>query len=105
MRPIVPGAAETAPSRIGERIKLVRKASGLSVRAFARDLNCDPTAISRFEAGKAPVSREIALTIAYRFGAGLDFLFFNRLDTLPAELRTKIERAASRESATPDRDE
>ena len=85
--------AEQLPPGIGVRLRNARVQTGLSARAFARELGVSPSLISQIELGKAVPSVGTLYAIVTRLGISLDELFFD------AE-RTEMSAAASARPGT-----
>lgn len=66
---------------LGQRVADMREKKGWSQVAFARYLNIDPTALSRFEAGRIKDPRlSLVLDMADAFGVTADRLLGRKVD-------------------------
>lgn len=70
------------PEKVGERIKMVRKAHGLSQVKFGEAISQPASAVSNWERGAQRPGIPIAEEMARRFGITLDWLFLGRSETL-----------------------
>ena len=80
--------------RVAERLRLLRKAvSGDNQTAFAARLGIDVRRWNNFERG-SPLSKEIAFLLVQKVpGISLDWIYLDRLETLPFALREELEAA------------
>ena len=81
--------------QMGERLRAVRRARGLSLRELAKQLDVSPSLISQVETGRASPSVSTLYAIAQVLSVSVDDLLFNEADR---PQRTSPVRAAS----TPD---
>jgi transcriptional regulator with XRE-family HTH domain len=85
---------EMFPDRIGQRMKLIREAFGLSPAEMADTLGIERTYWSRFEGGKRAVSDETAYLLTDRFGITLDFLLLGKWDKLPLDVAERLRKVS-----------
>jgi transcriptional regulator with XRE-family HTH domain len=78
-------AAKGGPGGLGERVRQVRTARGMSVRELARRAGCSASLVSQVERGVTAPSAGVVCTLANQLGISLDFLFGTD-DIEPAEL-------------------
>jgi len=99
------------PDKVARRLKALRKELGFSTQVgFAAKLGIDKSTYNPFEKGTRPLTFETACLIRRHFGISIDWLFFGDLqqsaiqtmakigrgDDAPAEIGTKIRRAAQK---------
>ncbi len=60
---------------LGERIKLGRKSSGLSLRALAEEVGVSAQAISKYERDQDVPSSGVLLRLARALGVRVEFFF------------------------------
>jgi transcriptional regulator with XRE-family HTH domain/mannose-6-phosphate isomerase-like protein (cupin superfamily) len=60
---------------LGERLRQVRSARGISVRELARRAGCSASLVSQVERGVTAPSAGVVYTLANELGISLDFLF------------------------------
>jgi transcriptional regulator with XRE-family HTH domain len=63
------------PRGLGERLRQVRSARGISVRELARRAGCSASLVSQVERGVTAPSAGVVYTLANELGISLDFLF------------------------------
>ena len=68
-------AANGGPGGLGERLRQVRTARGMSVRELARRAGCSASLVSQVERGVTAPSAGVVYTLANQLGISLDFLF------------------------------
>jgi transcriptional regulator with XRE-family HTH domain/quercetin dioxygenase-like cupin family protein len=73
------------PGGLGERLRQVRTARGMSVRELARRAGCSASLVSQVERGVTAPSAGVAYSLANQLGISLDFLFGTD-DVEPGEL-------------------
>jgi transcriptional regulator with XRE-family HTH domain len=67
--------------RFGEKLRILRRRSGLSVRGLAREFGFSSHSyISEIETGKKRPSMELVIKIADRFGVSVDQLVRDELE-------------------------
>lgn len=71
----VPRAANEMPGRLGERLRQIRTARGISVRELARRAGCSASLVSQVERGVTTPSAGVVYSLANELGISLDFLF------------------------------
>lgn len=86
---------EMRADRIGQRLRLLRLALGMSPSEIADTLDIERTYWSRFEGGKRPITEAVAALLVVRFGVTLDWLILGKWDSLPFALAEKMRAAAS----------
>ena len=74
------------PGGLGERLRQVRTARGLSVRELARRAGCSASLVSQVERGVSAPSAVVVYSLATELGISLDSLFGER-DVEPGEPR------------------
>jgi mannose-6-phosphate isomerase-like protein (cupin superfamily)/DNA-binding XRE family transcriptional regulator len=70
-----PRAANEMPGRLGERLRQIRTARGISVRELARRAGCSASLVSQVERGVTTPSAGVVYSLANELGISLDFLF------------------------------
>jgi transcriptional regulator with XRE-family HTH domain/uncharacterized cupin superfamily protein len=80
-----PRAAHAMPGGLGERLRQVRVARGMSVRELARRAGCSASLVSQVERGVTTPSAGVVYSLASELGISLDFLFGTD-DVEPAQL-------------------
>ena len=78
-------ASNEVPGGLGERLRQVRSARGMSVRELARRAGCSASLVSQVERGVTAPSAGVVYALANQLGISLDFLFGTE-DVDPAEL-------------------
>ena len=68
-------AAGGSAGGLGERLRQVRTARGLSVRELARRAGCSASLVSQVERGVTTPSASVVYALAHQLGISLDFLF------------------------------
>jgi transcriptional regulator with XRE-family HTH domain len=68
-------AASGIPGGLGERLRQVRTARGISVRELARRAGCSASLVSQLERGVTAPSAGVVYALANQLGISLDFLF------------------------------
>ncbi len=68
-------AANGGPGGLGERLRQVRTARGMSVRELARRAGCSASLVSQVERGVTAPSAGVVYTLANQLAISLDFLF------------------------------
>jgi transcriptional regulator with XRE-family HTH domain len=68
-------AVNGMPGGLGERIRQVRTARGISVRELARRAGCSASLVSQVERGVTAPSAGVVYALANELGISLDFLF------------------------------
>jgi transcriptional regulator with XRE-family HTH domain/quercetin dioxygenase-like cupin family protein len=63
------------PGGLGERLRQVRSARGISVRELARRAGCSASLVSQVERGVTAPSAGVVYSLANELGISLDFLF------------------------------
>lgn len=85
------------------RIRLVRKAAGLSQKEFAALFSVDQTAVSNWELGKNGMDFSMADRIASHFALPVEYLYGKPYTlTRPQERWTSAEKEAYSRCATPE---
>jgi mannose-6-phosphate isomerase-like protein (cupin superfamily)/DNA-binding XRE family transcriptional regulator len=79
-----PRAANEMPGRLGERLRQIRTARGISVRELARRAGCSASLVSQVERGVTTPSAGVVYSLANELGISLDFLFGTQ-DVEPAK--------------------
>lgn len=82
--------AEMRPERIGERLRILREALGLSPAEMSDLLGIERTYWSRFERGNRPITETVAALLVERFGVTLDFLILGRWNNVPFEIAERM---------------
>ncbi|MGB9226655.1 helix-turn-helix domain-containing protein [Mycobacterium sp.] len=70
-----PRAADDMSGRLGQRLRQVRTARGMSVRELARRAGCSASLVSQVERGVTTPSAGVVYSLANELGISLDFLF------------------------------
>jgi transcriptional regulator with XRE-family HTH domain len=78
-------AASEGPGGLGDRLRQVRTARGMSVRELARRAGCSASLVSQVERGVTAPSAGVVYALANQLGISLDFLFGTD-DVEPREL-------------------
>lgn len=78
-------AANGVPGGLGERLRQIRTARGMSVRELARRAGCSASLVSQVERGVTTPSAGVVYTLANELSISLDFLFGTD-DIEPGEL-------------------
>ena len=91
---------EMHPTRIGERMRLVREAHGLKAADVCALLGVLPTYWSRMERGQRRVTDEVSYLLVERFGITLDFLILGRWETLRFEVAQRMREAEAKQRPT-----
>jgi transcriptional regulator with XRE-family HTH domain len=81
-----------APDLVGERVRRVREAKGLSLRAFAELVQSDHSTISKIENGKRDLPRDIAAQMAIQPGVDLTYILLGRTNFLPTDAADPLYR-------------
>ena len=68
-------AVNGLPGGLGERLRQVRTARGISVRELARRAGCSASLVSQVERGVTAPSAGVVYALANQLGISLDFLF------------------------------
>ena len=68
-------AVSGMPGGLGERLRQVRTARGISVRELARRVGCSASLVSQVERGVTAPSAGVVYALANELGISLDFLF------------------------------
>lgn len=89
--------AELRPEAMGARLRLIRKAAGLTRSEMADRLGIERTYWSRFEGGKRAVNEPVAALLVERFGVTLDFIILGRWHTLSYEMAQKLRDVQDRQ--------
>src|SRR5436853_6859794 len=89
-----PGAGASAGLRLGERVRQLRVAAGLTQSELAGD-RCSKEYVSQIERGKTRPPRETIEWIAARLGVDADFLAHG----VSADQRGRVEAALARGEA------
>lgn len=77
---------EMSKERIGQRLRLLRIALGMTPSQMADDLGIERTYWSRFERGQRALNDDTAALLVVKHGVTLDFLILGRWDKLPYDL-------------------
>ena len=75
---------------VGERLRLLRVALGLTPSEISDYLGIERTYWSRFEKGRQGLSDSVAALLTIRFGVTLDYLILGDASNLPVALSEKI---------------
>ena len=81
------------PTKIGLRIKKLRKENGLKQEQLAEKINVSTTHLYRMETGVSAGSMDLIVEIAAHFDVSLDYLVLGKeqpRDTLREKVRTLI---------------
>lgn len=81
------------PTKIGLRIKKLRKENGLTQEQLAEKINVSTTHLYRMETGVSAGSMDLIVEIAAHFDVSLDYLVLGKeqpRDTLREKVRTLI---------------
>jgi len=81
---------------IGDRLKYVRLAIGLTQAEFAKSIGSSQGACGQYEAGMRRPAIEIGLRILDRHGVSLDFLYAGNIAKLDYEFAEKLRKAGFR---------
>lgn len=85
--------AETmAPKAIGERLRLIREAFGLSKSEISDMLEIERSHWSRFEGGQRAIPYDKASRLVDRFGVSLDFIILGRISGMEYDTVEKLRR-------------
>tara|TARA_R110002126_G_scaffold63960_2_gene163987 strand:- start:1798 stop:2100 length:303 start_codon:yes stop_codon:yes gene_type:complete len=79
---------DSSAENVARRLIFLRKYLCISQKQFAIDLNTSAQHVSNWESARNRLSLQGALAIVEVYGVTLDFLFLNRYDTLPAQMRS-----------------
>lgn len=91
---ISPPSEADSPEAIGERLKLLRSALGLSQTQMAERYGLESQqAWANYERAKRPLDYRIALTIANKEGASLDWIYRGMEWTLPPQVTELLTHA------------
>jgi transcriptional regulator with XRE-family HTH domain len=86
---------------VGHRLREAVVAIGLTQRVFAAEVRAAENTFSQWCSGVALLDVLVAIRIADRFAVTLDFLYRGRLETLPEDLRRKINAARGVQDGDP----
>ncbi|WP_121063445.1 helix-turn-helix domain-containing protein [Chachezhania antarctica] len=75
---------------VGHRLRLLRRALGMSPSEMADSLGIERTYWSRYEKGRQGLSDAVAALLTIRFGVTLDFIMLGKWDKLPLDLAEKM---------------
>lgn len=84
----------SAPA-VGERIRLLRDALGMSQTDFAKQAGLERAAVATWERGAQRPGIPLAQKITDRYGVTLDWLFLGRTNTLRHDLAGLLSDKAS----------
>lgn len=93
-----------APTSVGERLRLIRRAYGALQRQGAREISqaefarlCDisPAAWNNAETGDNRLGLDNAINVSRRTGASLDYIYLGDVAHLPHALAAEIEKLAA----------
>lgn len=87
-----PKTAPESPQNVLTRAISLRKALGLNQTEWCRRLGITTTQWSNHESGGRPLSFNIAMKIANKFGVSLDWLYRDIVTTMPSDLLEKLEK-------------
>jgi len=82
----------TSREEIGQRLRLTRKALGLTPTAICSELGIRRSTWSMDEAGKALPNTFDMIRFCERYGASLDWIFRGRISGVSYDLATKIRQ-------------
>lgn len=88
---------------IGERLKLLREAKGMTQAAFSRTLKIDQQQWNNYERGFRRISIDQATKVCIITGATLDWIYRGVTSALPLELALQIQARAAGETEPPAR--
>lgn len=77
-------SSEMNPDRVGPRVTAMREALRLSKAQFADSIGLDRSALSRIERGIDGLGIAKAMTIADRYGFGLNYIYRGDLADVPS---------------------
>lgn len=89
---------ETVTARaVGERLRLIRQAMGMSQAELCRTLNILPQTWNNFEKGVNRIKPPDAFKVRKLTGATSDYIYFGDTRGMPFDLMQEIERIAREE--------
>ena len=88
------------PSEVGKRLRIIRKAHGLSQSAFAKQAGISASALANWEQGRQRPKMNQAERIIDAFGVTLDYLMLGRSASLRHDVATAL-LAAERNATSP----
>lgn len=95
-------SANLTPSHhdmIAQRLRLTRKATGLSQAEFCRRVGIGQQAWSNYEAGRNRISIDMALRLCAGIGATLDWIYRGNMESgLPPQLTRSIQELQRRDT-------
>lgn len=80
---------ESNAEKVAERLLFLRSYLDISQKQFAVDIGTTAQHVSNWEKARNRLSLQGALSICEAYGVTLDFLFLNRADTLPSQMRSE----------------
>jgi transcriptional regulator with XRE-family HTH domain len=86
----------------GVRLRVARKALGLTAKALCTELNVEPGRWSHWENERHPPDIETMLALKHRHGVSLDWIFDGDPDRLPWHIGQGIVVQASHPDAAPE---
>ncbi len=95
---------ESTPSRVAQRLKRVRNYINVSQAEFAKAIGVSPTRYNNWERGRDRLSLQGALKINELYGTSLDFLFLNRVETLPINMMKALSESSLDEASNSSKD-
>ena len=98
--PVVGNPDYPDDSDVAERVRLLWRAEGFETSAaYAAHIGVSPNRLYNVERG-SPLGKDMAIKMVQGTpGLSLDWLWFGRTDTIPLELRRRLEMAARGRSA------
>lgn len=88
---------------IAERMRVLRKTTGLSQEAFADFVGLGYAQWGNIEAARNRIGIDAALALTHKLGIPLDWTYLGEERWLPMELRSKLNEAADALAAAPRR--
>ncbi|MFV1484496.1 MULTISPECIES: helix-turn-helix domain-containing protein [unclassified Phaeobacter] len=82
-----------SPDAIGDRLRLIREAYGLSKAEIADLLEIERSHWSRFEGGQRAIPYDKASRLVDRFGISLDFIILGRISGMEFDTVERLRRA------------
>lgn len=85
---LVPKAAR--PDKVGPRVTALRETLALSKSQLADSLGLDRSTLTKIEKGKIGLDIQHGITIADRYGFGLNFIYRGDVSDTPDRLRARL---------------
>lgn len=82
--------SEARPERVGPRITAMRETLALSKAQLADSLGLDRSTLTKIEKGKTGLDIQHGITIAERYGFGLNFIYRGDVSDTPDRLRARL---------------